>query len=217
MNHRSLPVAAAALTAAAALLLTACGGSDGMPKTNDRAADAEQGAQKASPTASPSGSAGRPKIALPSDVKDVFEGWETGDSVKDQVLADAARAQTATNYAIIKGNPEDSAMAFYRQGEALVGGKDWVQSFVKDRLSYTGTVRYFAPDLTMFDDRSASLVFCVDESKAYNKDLKTGEVEKTPATDNSYVLYDTRLEKNKEGVWQTTRLVSRRGHDKCAP
>ncbi|MFF2844790.1 hypothetical protein ACFVT5_00460 [Streptomyces sp. NPDC058001] len=216
MKRRTLP-AAAALTATAALLLTACGG-DETPKDQDKIAGAESSDAKKSPspTATPD-TAGRPDIALPKDVKDVFEGWKTGDATKDAVLADAGRAQTATNYAIIKGNPEEPAMAFYRQGDALVSGQEWVQSFVKDNISYTGTVRYYSPNLQMFDKKAAGLVFCIDESKAYNKDLKTGKVEKTTPSNDSYVLYNTRLEKNDQGIWQTTKLISERGNKKCTP
>ncbi|MFC7513243.1 hypothetical protein ACFQV4_37080 [Streptomyces thermocarboxydus] len=82
-------------------------------------------------------------------------------------------------------------------------------------LTYSGSVRYFAPEISVFDKESAGVSYCADESKAYNKDRKTNKVDKTPATDDSFVLYSTRLEKNDEGVWQTTKLESERGNKKC--
>ncbi|MGW2646766.1 hypothetical protein ACWC2T_18025 [Streptomyces sp. NPDC001393] len=218
MKRRTLPVVAAA-TAAAALLLTACGGGDHGAGKNSKIAGADTGNTKtsASPSASPSDTVKRPDITLPSDVKDDFEGWKTGDPVKDAVLGDAARAQTATNYAIIKGNPDEPALAFYRQGPALVSGSEWVKSFVDAGITYTGTVRYFDPKVSVFSKDSAAVIFCSDESKAYNKNRKTGKVDRTPATNDSYLLYSTRLKKSTQGVWQTTDLVSKRGDKTCTP
>lgn len=64
---------------------------------------------------------------------------------------------------------------------------------------------------------SASLVYCEDQSKAYDMYLKTKKVNKTPTTKNSYVLYITRLHKNDEGVWAVEKIESQRGSDKCQP
>ncbi|MET9893340.1 hypothetical protein ABZZ47_24615 [Streptomyces sp. NPDC006465] len=217
MKRRSLPVAAA-FAATAALLLTACGGGGDSPKDNDKIAGADQGETgSASPSASASDDIDRPDITLPSDVIDDFQNWKTGDATKDAVLADAGRAQTATNYAIVKGNPDEPALAYYRQGDALVSGAQWVKSFVDAGISYTGTVRYFDPKVTLYGSASAGVTFCTDESKAFNKNRKTKKVDRTPADKDAYVYYNTHLKKAKDGVWQTTELVSDRGNSKCTP
>ncbi|MFG3171546.1 hypothetical protein [Streptomyces sp. NPDC048200] len=217
VKRRSLPVAAA-FAATAALLLTACGSGDDSSKGNGKIAGADQG-EESSPSPSPTASddAKRPDITLPADVIDDFKHWKTGDAAKDAVLADAGRAQTATNYAIIKGNPDEPALAFYRQGDALVSGAQWVKSFVDDGITYTGTVRYFDPKVTLYGSTEAGVTFCTDESKAFNKNRKTGKVDKTPSDNDAYVFYNTHLKKAKDGVWQTTALVSDRGNAKCTP
>ncbi|MEV6017868.1 hypothetical protein [Streptomyces sp. NPDC051997] len=215
MKRRTLPVATA-FAATTALLLTACGGGGDTPKANDKIAGADRGrTASASPSATTTDNTKRPDITLPSDVKDQFEGWKTGDATKDAILADAGRAQTATNYAITKGNPDEPALAFYRQGDALVGGAQWVKSFVDAGITYTGTVRYFRPSVTLYGTTSAGVTFCTDESKAFNKNVKTRKVDRTPATKNSYVYYNTHLKKARNGIWQTTQLVSERGSSKC--
>jgi hypothetical protein len=225
MSHReftvkrhSLPVAAA-FAVTTALLLTACGGGDDDTAKDGKIAGADTGATKSSSSASPSASAStgvkRPDITLPSDAVDKFENWKTGDATKDAVLADAGRAQTATNYAIVRSNPDEPALAFYRQGDALIGGARWVKAYVDDGITYTGTVRYFRPTVTLYGKTSAGVTFCVDESKAFNKDLKTKKVDRTPVTDDSYIYYNTYLKKAKNGVWQTTQLHSERGNSKC--
>ncbi len=215
MKRRSLPIAVA-FAATSALLLTGCGGDDGGSKAGDEIAGADTDKSTASPSSgAPEVSAERPDMTLPDDVEERFEGWKTGDATKDAVLADAGRAQTAVTYAVTKGDPKSPALSFYQSGTALAGSQDWVKGIVDAGLTYSGSVRYFAPEISVFDKESAGVSYCADESKAYNKDRKTNKVDKTPATDDSFVLYSTRLEKNDEGVWQTTKLESERGNKKC--
>ncbi|MGW1877217.1 hypothetical protein [Streptomyces sp. NPDC001975] len=217
MKRRSLPVAIA-FTATVALLLTACGSEDEGSKDNDKIAGAEKGSGTESASPSPSsGDAKRPDLTLPSDVKETFEGWTTGDATKDVILADAGHAQTAVTYSVTKGNPKSSALSFYQTGTALAGSQDWVKGIADAGLTYYGEVRYHSPAISVFDAKSAGVTYCADESKAFNKNRKTNKVDRSPATDDSYVLYSTRLERNSEGVWQTTKLISDRGNKKCIP
>ncbi|MFE6481923.1 hypothetical protein ACFVGN_03115 [Streptomyces sp. NPDC057757] len=216
MKRRSLPVAAA-FAATTALLLTACGGEDDNTKGNDKIAGADTSGTttSASPSASASDSIERPAITLPDDVEDVFENWKAADATQDTVLADAARAQTAINDAILKGKSETPGLTFYYKGKALTTSVQWVEKWLDAGITYTGTTRYYSPKVQMFDSKSAGVSFCADETKAYNKDRKTSEVDKTPADDDSYVLYNTRLEKNQRGVWQTSDGTSVRGSKTC--
>ncbi|MDG9708064.1 hypothetical protein [Streptomyces sp. DH10] len=215
MKRRPLPVAAA-LVATAALLLTACGSGDDKSSDNDKIADADS-AESASPTPpnASDGDAKRPRINLPKDVKETFEGWSTGDATKDEILADAGLAQSAVTYAVTQGDPESPALSFYQADNALAGSRDWVKGIVDSGFTYHGTVRYYAPDISVFDKKSAGVSYCADESKAFNKNRKTNKIDKTPASDDSFVLYSTRLEKNSSGVWQTTKLESERGQKTC--
>ncbi|MFJ2305685.1 hypothetical protein [Streptomyces sp. NPDC087787] len=156
-------------------------------------------------------------ITLPSDVKNVFEGWKTGDTTKDALLADVENRINATDAAITAANPDSEALGFYYKGEALAGAAEWVQGYVKDGKSITGTVRFFNPELKLVDKDTAAFAYCSDESKAFDKDRKTNKAEKTTVTKTAYVAYNTRVEKNEQGVWQTTSLLSQRGSTKCTP
>ncbi|MFD8737681.1 hypothetical protein ACFV06_22550 [Streptomyces sp. NPDC059618] len=217
MKRRTLPVATAFATATA-LLLTACGGGGTTPKANDKIAGADRGSTApASPSADASDNADRPDITLPKDLSDKFENWSTGDSAKDAVLADVGRRVDATNYAIAEGDAELPALGFYYTGTALADAGDWVTSIAKSGYSITGVNRYYNAKIDLFDSTSAGVVYCEDQSKAFAKDKKSGKVIKTAVTAKSYVLYSTRLEKNKKGVWQTTKLTSQRGHKSCTP
>ncbi|MFD4408567.1 hypothetical protein [Streptomyces sp. NPDC058476] len=208
----------AAVGATAALLLTACGGSgNGGSKGNDKIAGADTGSETpASPSASASAAAERPKIELPSDVTDKYENWKTGDDAKDAILADTAGRIDATNDAILRGDTGAPGLSFYYRDKALNGAVEWVQAYVDANLSFTGTTRYYAPQVTLSGEKSAAVVYCANESKGFNKNRKTNKADKTPSGESPYVLYNTRVEKNKQGVWQATNLISKRGDKTCA-
>ncbi|MEV6795444.1 hypothetical protein AB0M87_26415 [Streptomyces sp. NPDC051320] len=217
MNRRPLS-AAAALTAAAALLLTACGGGDDKPKGNDKiaGADSSASAKPASPSASPSDAAGRPKITLAKDMHNIFEGGETGDPVKDAILHDNTQAISAMDEAVYTRSLEKPAFGTYLAGNAAKAGAVWVQGFYDEGITWTGQVRYFKRNITSLKGNVATLTYCSDDSKSFNKDLKTGKKSGAVTNPADYLgLYSTRLKKNSEGIWQTTELVAHRGASQC--
>lgn len=219
MTRRPRLISTAAAGAMAALLLAGCGGGgdDDGSKGNDKIAGADTGdSASSSPSASASSSAGRPKVELPSDVTDKYEGWKTGNEAKDAVLADTAARIDVTNDAILRGDKNAPGLAFYYRDKALTDAVAWIQAYLDSDLSFTGTTRYYAPQVTLSGDTTASVVYCSDESKGFNKNRKTKKVDKTPSKQSPYVLYNTRLKKNKKGVWQTTNLISKRGDKACA-
>ncbi|GAA2237653.1 hypothetical protein [Streptomyces indiaensis] len=217
MKRRPLPVAAA-LTATAALLLTACGSGDDSSKSNDNIAGAETGktAPSASPSAGTSGPGDRPKIKFPDGVENKFESWKTGDPTKDAVLFDVTQTVNAVDDAILRGDTNSSTLAYYRKGKALVSAQKWVLAWLDEDLTWTGVTRYFNPKVEVADSDTAAVVYCADESKAYNKNRKTGTVDRTPSDESPYVTYSTQLRKNSDGVWQTTDVLSKRGDKTCA-
>ncbi|MGW6012277.1 hypothetical protein [Streptomyces sp. NPDC055210] len=213
-------IAAITLAVAAALTLSACGGdsdSEGKGKSNDRIAGADAGTEASkTPGDSASPAVDRPTVELPSDIVDKYEDWQTGDDVEDAVLTDTAGRIDATNDAIVRGDASAPGLPFYYRDKALSGAVEWVQEYQDANLSFTGTTRYFDPKVTLRGSTSAAVVYCADESKGFNKDRKTGKVDRTPSDESPYVLYDTRLEKSDKGVWQTTVLTSKRGDKTCA-
>ncbi|BCL22258.1 hypothetical protein [Streptomyces tuirus] len=218
MKRRPLPVAAA-LTATAALLLTACGSGDDSSKSNDNIAGADTGKTEpsASPSAGASGPADRPKITFPDGVENKFESWKTGDPTKDAVLSDVTQTVNAVDDAILRGDSNSATLAYYRQGKALVSAQKWVRAWLDEDLTWTGSTRYFNPKVKVADGDTAAVAYCADESKAYNKNRKTGTVDKSPSDESPYVTYSTQLKKNTKGVWQTTEVLSKRGDKTCAP
>ncbi|MEU6481415.1 hypothetical protein ABZ858_32000 [Streptomyces sp. NPDC047017] len=218
MNRRPRLLTTAVAGTTAALLLTACGTSDGGTKPNDKIAGADTGSSTpASPSASASAVAGRPKVGLPSDLTLTFEDTKTGDPVLDAVLADSAERMRAVDAAITGTDPKGQALAYYNTGKAREAALSWVAQFKAADATLTGEARYYDRKATLRGTTSAAVTFCADEGKGFSKDKKTGKVARTPVTKNSYVLYNTRLDKNADGVWQTSQIVSTRGAAQCQP
>ncbi|MER6750228.1 hypothetical protein [Streptomyces fungicidicus] len=219
MNRRPTLLAALALTATAALTLSACGSDDdSTAKDNDKIAGADTDKEKSpSPSESASTSAARPKIELPSDVTYEFQWKKTGDPSKDAVLSDSEQRVKAVDMAIAEQDPLHEAYRFYSEGTAAAGSEKYIKEFVDHQARTTGLTRYYNEDVTVHDDGTAALVYCEDQSKAYNKFLKTGKTDVTPVTKDAYVIYASTLRKNKSGVWVTERLTSQRGSAKCQP
>ncbi|MFI0505015.1 hypothetical protein ACH3WN_19570 [Streptomyces albogriseolus] len=213
MNRRPTLLAALALTATAVLTLSACGSDD--DRAGGTQADGDN--KPASPSTSAATSPDRPEIELPADLKLTFEGGETGDPVKDAILADNVERMRAVDATIIGTDPQGKALAFYNTGKALADARNWVAQFEEAGATLTGEARYYDREVTLTGEDSATLVFCADESKGFSKDKKTNEIHRTPVTKNSYVLYNTRLDKNADGVWQTSQIISTRGAAQCQP
>jgi len=219
MSKRPTTVAAACLATATALLLSACGGgSDSKDEGKDKIAGADTGSRSASPSASASDDGiDRPKVQLPEGDELVFTPEGGGEAKADAVLRDNAEYLRAIDEAIGDQNPKSKAVAFYSKNLAYLGSVDWISGFVKDGTTVTGTVRFFDRKVKFSKDGSAGLTYCADESKGYTKDVKTGKTNVTAVTKNSYVLYNDRLRKNDQGVWQTTNSISKRGSEVCQP
>ncbi|MGX1511468.1 hypothetical protein [Streptomyces collinus] len=223
-RRRPTLLAALTLTATVALALSACGSDENFGKGGDEITSADTGDKPSASPTPPSlstAAADRPKVELPSDLKLTFEGAETADPVKDAVLADNAERMRAVDAAVAGTDPEGKALGFYNTGKALEAARSWVGQFEKANATVTGQVRYVDREEELRDKTSAVLTFCADESKGFSKgfskDKKTGKVAKTPVTKSSYVQYNTRLDKNADGVWQTSQILSTRGAAQCQP
>ncbi|MFE0508477.1 hypothetical protein [Streptomyces sp. NPDC058964] len=218
MTRRSRLLTTAAAGATAVLLLAGCGGGGSKPKSNDKITGADSGGESsASPSASASGTAGRPEIEMPSDLSYTFDWPKTGDKDKDAVLVDSEQSIKAVDLAIVNQDPLDKAYRFYYEGEAAAQTQQFIKAYVKAKARTTGSYRYYDPVVNVSGPSNASLVYCEDQGKAYDFYLKTKKVDKTPVTKNSYVLYSTQLQKNDKGVWVVVKLISQRGSSKCQP
>ncbi|MFE9881696.1 hypothetical protein [Streptomyces sp. NPDC005784] len=220
MHRRPTVLTAVALTAVAALSLSACGSGDDNPKANDKIAGADTGdasSASTSPTASAPDSVGRPKIELPSDITYTFDWPKTGDADKDAVMSDSEQSIKAVDMAVADQDALDKGYLFYYEGEAAAGTQEFIQNYVDHKARTTGAYRFYDPVVTVGKDGTAALSYCEDQGRAFIKYIKSGEVKKTPVTKKSYVVYNTSLKKNKHGVWVIQKIISQSGSAKCQP
>ncbi|MCF3122154.1 hypothetical protein IPZ68_20960 [Streptomyces arenae] len=205
--NRPIRLMTAALTASAALLLTACGsgGSDG--GSSDKIAGADDGGAKASekPSKKPDG-VKRPEVELPSEFKANFVGWTNGDPKLQAILDDGREELRAKYAAIIDAEPNSDAVAFYDSGSSLATARTWIKSFVETDDSLTGEIKAYNPKVNISDNGAGVLFYCVDERKSATKNRKTNKVTQTPDSPESVLQYRARLAKSSQGVWQTVSL-----------
>ncbi|MDJ0347080.1 hypothetical protein QMK19_33585 [Streptomyces sp. H10-C2] len=205
---------ALAAATAAALLLAACGGSGG---SGDKASsDTIPGVPTATSAPAPSGGSTapgvqRPVITIPAGFTMAFDNWTPGDPVQSAILNDGRERLRSIHSAVLASDPGAASIAFYDTGNALLTDKTWVQGFKTNGLTITGSGRFYKPRVKVPKSDTATLSFCADESKGFAKNLGTGKIDRNAPTKNSYVLYNTKLQKNAQGVWQTTVAVTLRG------
>ncbi|WP_458076612.1 hypothetical protein [Streptomyces sp. EMB26] len=211
MNRRTAFLTTLAVTTF--LTLTACGSEE--PDAPAKGSGKET--LSTAPVSSAPASDGRPAVELPSDLSYTFDWPKTGDKERDAVLADSEQSIKAVDQAIVNQNALDKAYLAYYEGEAAAQTEQFIQAYVDAKARVTGKYRYYHSAVQVRDGGEASLVYCEDQSKAFDMYIKDRKVNKTPVTENSYVLYTTQLRKNDTGVWLITKLLSERGHDQCRP
>lgn len=210
MTARRFRIVLAASAAAAALLLSGCGGGDEADSEDkiEGVEDASDGSASESTSPSPTDDGiDRPSIKLPDDVNNVFEEVDTDDPVEIAVLADNERRVNSMDEAITSGDLERPALSFYSTGDALESAAEWIDSLVSENESFTGTTRYYDRTVTVHDDDTATVTYCIDASESLTKNRVTGEVEPDSEV-TSMVHYTTRLRKNDLGVWQTYEAIA---------
>ncbi|SOD62561.1 hypothetical protein SAMN06297387_106138 [Streptomyces zhaozhouensis] len=207
--------------AAASLLLTACGG-DGEDSSEEIRGVDEGGESPAvdeddageSPAVRDDGIE-RPDITLPEDVVNVFEEVDTEDPVELAVLADHERRVNSIDEAITSGDLERPALDFYSAGDALTSAVEWAESLVANDESFSGTTRYYERQVTVDEEAGrASVSYCIDASDSLTTTRSTGEADPDSAV-TVKVHYETQLDRNEAGVWQTTEAVADPETDRC--
>lgn len=205
--NRPIRLMTATLTAYAALLLTACGSGGGDDDSPDKIKGAGGGGSKASasPSAKPGGTK-RPEIKLPAEFEANFAGWTNSDPKLQAVLDDGKEELRAKYAAIIEGNPDSDAVAFYNSGTSLTTARKWIKGFTDTDDSLIGAIKAYNPKVNVSDKDGAVFFYCVDEREASTKNRKTKKVTPTPDTPDSVLQYRARLTKSEQGVWQTVSL-----------
>lgn len=213
MHRRTAAVAA--LLISASLTMAACSSGTDPEDKIEGADEANTPAPSASSSNGTASGSERPTITLPKSVNNVFEDTDASDRVKNQILADNEARINSIDKAITSGTIKVPALTFYSTGPALKSAVEYIKGYHQSKDTWTGTTQYFDRHVTVFDEKTAAVTYCSDESKAYIKDIETGKVSKEPPSKDSYVYYNTSVEKSEKGVWKTSRVTADRGAKKC--
>ncbi|MGI5427801.1 hypothetical protein [Streptomyces sp. CA-179760] len=222
MKRRPLPVAVA-LTATAALLLTACGSGDDKSSDNDKIAGADQGAGTPKESASPSGApAGENPdgvdVSLPKDMNLVFDWAKPKDKNEAAAMDDAANFLRAIYRGVDKRTTKDAAVTAYSTGGGLHYAQVQINEWIKGGWTAYGTRRHFdATTRSAPNGKSVEVAFCADTSKFYGKEVKTGKVLKTDPSPKDFGYYRIVMVKfpTGNGLWQASKVFVETAAEKC--
>ncbi len=222
MKRRSLPVAAA-LAATAALLLTACGSGDDKSSDNDKIAGAEQGAEtpKESPDTSGAPAEDKPDgvdVSLPKDMNLVFDWEKPKDKNEAAAMDDAANYIRAIYRGVDKRTAKDAAVTAYATGEGLHYAQVQIGDRVDGGWTATGTRRHYqATTRSAPNGKSVEVAFCVDSSKFYGKEVKTGKVLKTKPSIEDFDYFKIIMVNfpTSDKLWQASKVFVEEKATKC--
>lgn len=207
MARRTLTTAAVAFTASAALLLTACGGSDDSSSDNIKGAD--KGSDSPSASASGASNVKRPDVSVPKDLDLVFDFDKPSDADHAAALEDATNYIRALDHGIAQQDADDAAYQFYSTGGAEKYAKSQIEAWVKGGWTVTGTDRYFNADVAPVGDGKPVLVtFCRNQAKFYSKKIKTGKTNYTEENLDSYQKFSLLMSPSTTSsqVWQARQI-----------
>ncbi|WAL97183.1 hypothetical protein [Streptomyces sp. Je 1-369] len=214
MNRRTMPVTAA-LAATAALLLTACGGGgDGDSKDKDKIAGADVGPAKPKKSAAPSDAPAADKpdgvdVSLPKSMNLVFDWAKPKDENEAAAMDDAANFMRAIYRGVDKRTSKDAAVSAYSTGGGLHYAKVQIDGRIDGGWTATGTRRHYqATTRSAPNGKSVEVAFCVDSSKFYGKEVKTGKVLKSKPSIKDYDHFKIVMVKfpTGDGLWQATKV-----------
>ncbi|MEU5509716.1 hypothetical protein [Streptomyces fungicidicus] len=221
MKRRTLPIAAA--FAAATLMLTACGGGDDKAGDSDKIAGTGQGTEKPSKSAKPSGAPAQDKpdgvdVSLPADMNLVFD-WEKPEKENEAAaMDDAANYVRAIYRGIDKRTTEDAAVAAYSSGDGLKYARTQIDARLEGDWTATGTRRHYqATTRSAPNGNSVEVAFCVDSSKFYSKEVKTGKVLKGAPSITDFDFFKIIMVKlpTGDGLWQASKVYVEGKAAKC--
>ncbi|OXS31873.1 hypothetical protein [Streptomyces sp. XY006] len=222
MKRRTLPVLAT-LSTVAALLLTACGSGDDKSAANDKIAGADQGAKTPRESADPSAAEAGDKpdgvdLSLPKDMNLVFDWQKPKDPNEAAAMDDAANFVRAIYRGVHKRTSNDAAVTAYSTAGGLHYAKTQIDGRIDGGWTATGTRRHYqATTRSAPNGKSVEVAFCVDSSKFYGKEIKTGKVLKSKPSISDFDYFKIIMVKvpTSDALWQASKVFVETKVAKC--
>lgn len=222
MKRRTLPVAVA-FAATATLMLTACGGGDDNSGDNDKITGADQGTNKPTKSAAPSGAPAEDKpdgvdVSLPKDMNLVFDWDEPKKENEAAAMDDAANFFRAIYRGVDKRTTKDASVAAYATGDGLKYAETQINAWIDGGWTATGTLRHYdATTRSTANGKSVEVAFCADAGKFYGKEIKTDKVLTTEPSIEDFDHYKIIMVKypTGTGLWQASKVFVETKAAKC--
>jgi hypothetical protein len=197
------PARAALVAVSAALALGACSGSD-----PDAAAPLPTPVtSSAAPTsAAPSSSAASPEPGLPAGVTADITLPAAGDPARTALLRDWKAGQVAYLAAAAVPDPRSAAVARYYAQEALATTVGSLRDDAQKRRGVIGTRKIDSVTVESQTSTAATMTWCVDDSRFFARDLRTGK----PIISHEYDHYGVSgrlLRDPKLRIWVLVRAI----------
>ena len=222
MKRRTLPVAVA-FAAAASLLLSACGGGDDKSGDSDEIASADQGTEKPSKSADPSGAPAEDKpdgvdVSLPADINLVFDWKKPGNENEAAAMDDAANFFRAIYRGVDKRTTKDASVTAYATADGMHYAQTQINAWIDGGWTATGTLRHYDVTTRSAENgKSVEVAFCADAGKFYGKEIKTGKVLKSEPSIEDFDHYKLIMVKypTGTGLWQASKVFVETKAAKC--
>lgn len=215
--------------------MTACGSSQKPATLNSTtvntsgsmsAATSASASVSATPTDSPSTPAAPPSsnvpaAVLPADLKFQVDGQPPSDPVQKAVWDGWFAEYQAEFQAITRQDSNDSLYKLWTGTEknagfdATASTQKFIAAFIANGHSVSGTLRLYNWTVTATDSIGYHLSWCEDQTKFYDKDIKTGKVLLTSPSRSDFYFYRSTLQKGPDGRWITNWIQSSRGDSRC--
>ncbi|MBW1601183.1 hypothetical protein JJV70_03505 [Streptomyces sp. JJ66] len=207
---------ATAILVGAVLAMTGCGSSD--ISTEDKIDGVDGGAATPAPKESHTENQ-QPSVDfdLPDDVKVEISNENPKDPAEEAILAAHADILMARQKLFTDREEADKWLSTYFTGEAKQFYGSEVERSHEEGWTLTGTYRYYKREIVTSSGDVAVVEYCEDQSKAFGRDIDTGEVAKTSASPDDYRRYTATLYKDPGGlnIWQMESFDVERGAVEC--
>ncbi|KAB1144283.1 hypothetical protein F7R91_22750 [Streptomyces luteolifulvus] len=157
-------------------------------------------------------------MSLPADMNLVFDWDEPKNKNEAAAMDDAANYVRAIYRGVDKRTSKDAAVSAYATGEGLHYAKTQIDSRVDGGWTATGTRRHYqATTRSAPNGNSVEIAFCVDSSKFYGKEVKTGKVLKSKPSIADFDYFKIVMVKfpTGEGLWQASKVFVETKAEKC--
>ncbi|MEN3357223.1 MAG: hypothetical protein V7637_1205 [Mycobacteriales bacterium] len=152
-----------------------------------------------------------PSLSFPPDVHLTFDYADTGNEAKDALLHDWEAGQRVFNAAETVRNPSFTLLARYQARKALAAAVGTLHTKRLRGQTVIGTRRFDHVEVRELAGSLARVVWCVDDSRFFARDIGTGKALVHHGPGDYYRVHGTLQHDPKNNIWVLVDAVSEVG------